>query len=155
MLVSNDVPNGALVSEAISVQVPAPAGETPKATRTAPPPVVAVSETVPETTAPGSVSVTLGPVESTVTGFTAVVRTLPAASVITARISVAPSGALDAFHVRVVRRGRVARDGVEGAGAEELDLPLDLRDAGAGDVGRGRRERRRRSRRRWRRSRGR
>ena len=54
---------------------------------------------MPETTAPGSVSVTLGPVESTVTGITAVVRTLPAASVITARISVAPSGAPVASHV--------------------------------------------------------
>ena len=43
---------------------------------------------VPETTAPGSVSVTLGPVESTVTEITAVVRTLPAASVISARMSV-------------------------------------------------------------------
>ena len=93
------VPNGALVSDAISVQVPAPAGETPNATRTAPPAVVAASDTVPETTAPGSVSVTLGPVESTVTGFTDVVRTLPAASVITARTSVAPSGAPEASQV--------------------------------------------------------
>ena len=58
-------------------------------------------------------------------GITAVVRVLPAASVIRARISVAPSGALVAFQVRVVRRGGVARDDVEGAGAEELDLPLD------------------------------
>ena len=54
---------------------------------------------MPETTAPGSASVTLGPVESTVTGITAVVRTLPAASVISARISVAPSGAPVAFQV--------------------------------------------------------
>ena len=36
---------------------------------------------------------------------------------------------------------RVGRNGVEGAGAEELDLPLDLRDAGTRGVGRGRGER--------------
>ena len=97
--VSNDVANGALVSEPISVQVPAPAGETPKATRAAEPALVALSATVPETTVPGSTSVTLGPVESTVTGTTAVWRVLPAASVTIARISVAPSGAAVASHV--------------------------------------------------------
>ena len=90
---SNGVPKGAVVSSTICVHVPAFAGLTENWTRAAPPPVVAASETVPERTAPGSVRVTLGPVESTVTGMTAVVRALPAASVITARISVAPSGA--------------------------------------------------------------
>ena len=63
-------------------------------TRVAPPLVLAVSPTVPETTAPGSVSVTAGPVESTVTMTIAVVWTLPAASVMTARISASPSGAV-------------------------------------------------------------
>jgi hypothetical protein len=87
------------VSSAICVHVPASAGLTANWTRTAPPPVVAPSATVPESTAPGSVSVTLGPVESTVTGTTAVVRTLPAASVTSARISAAPSGAVVEFHV--------------------------------------------------------
>ena len=86
-------PKGELVSEAISVHVPEPAGETPNDTRVAPPLVLAVSPTVPERTAPGSASVTPGPVESTVTMTTAVVWTLPAASVTIARISASPSGA--------------------------------------------------------------
>ena len=87
------------MSSAICVHVPAFAGLTANWTRLAPPPVVAVSETVPETTAPGSARVTLGPVESTVTETTAVVWTLPAASVMSARISVAPSGAAVEFQV--------------------------------------------------------
>ena len=90
---SNGAPKGAVVSSAICVHVPAFAGLTANWTRVAPPPVVAASETVPERTAPGSARVTPGPVESTVTGTTAVVRMLPAASVTRARISAAPSGA--------------------------------------------------------------
>ena len=93
MLVSRPVSNGALVSEATSVHVPEPAGETPKETRTAPPPVLALRETVPDRTAPGSASVALGPVESIVNRTTAVVWTFPAASVTSARISAGPSGA--------------------------------------------------------------
>jgi hypothetical protein len=91
--VSKGVPNGAVVSSAICVHVPAFAGLTANWTRLAPPPVDAVSDTVPETTVPGSASVTLGPVESTVTETTAVVWMLPAASVTSARMSVAPSAA--------------------------------------------------------------
>ena len=94
---SSRAPNGADMSSAICVHVAASAGLTANWTRTALPPVVAPSETVPESTAPGSVSVTLGPVESSVTGITVVVRALPAASVTTARISVAPSGAVVEF----------------------------------------------------------
>ena len=96
---SNGVPNGALVSFAISVQVPLPAGETEKTTRAAPPPVVALSAIVPPTMAPGSASETLGPVESSENDTAAVVLVLPAASVITARMEVAPSGELVEFQV--------------------------------------------------------
>ena len=111
MRVSKEVPNGALVSEAISVQVPAPAGETPKATRTAPPPVLAVSATVPETTAPGSASVTLGPVESTVTGTTAVVADV-AGGVGDQRADLGRAVRRARRVPRaVVRRARVGRDG--------------------------------------------
>ncbi len=95
----NATPNGAVVSVPISVQLPAPAGLTSKRTRAAPPPVVAASATVPVSTEPGSVSVTLGPEESTVTGTTEDWRVLPAASVTSTRISAAPSVAPDASQV--------------------------------------------------------
>ena len=72
-------------------------GAAARASRSAP--------TVPETTAPGSASVTLGPVESTVTGITAVVRTLPAASV----ISGADLGGAVRRARRVPRARRTAR----------------------------------------------
>ena len=90
---------GALVSFASCVHVPAPAGETEKTTREAPPPVVAFNEIVPPTTAPGSESETLGPVESSENDTAAVVLVLPAASVTTARMTVAPSGELVEFQV--------------------------------------------------------
>ena len=57
--------------------------------------------TAPESNAPGSESVTLGGVESTVTGTPGVVNELPAASVTTASIVCGPLGVEDASQASV------------------------------------------------------
>ena len=87
MRVSKDALHGAEVSVSIVRQLAAPARLTSKATRVALGPAVAVSVTVPLSGQPGSASVTVGAVESTVTVTGCPLATLPAPSVATARSS--------------------------------------------------------------------
>ena len=84
-------PSPGVVSTAIVVQEPPPAGRRSKVTLTVSAAAVAVSVGVPETAAPGSTSVTVGAVLSIVTARVADVVSLPATSVTTTRSSAGPS----------------------------------------------------------------
>ncbi len=82
------VQSGRAVSVPIVVQLFAPAGLTSKTTFAASGPETSADRgTVPEMTAPGSLSETVGAVESTCTWTGAVVRWLPATSVAITRMS--------------------------------------------------------------------
>ena len=84
---SNDVLHGVEVSVPIVRQLAAPARLTSKATLRALAPAIAVSVTAPWSGEPGSASVTVGALESTVTVTACPFAVLPAPSVATARTS--------------------------------------------------------------------
>ena len=85
-------PSPGVESVAIVVHVPAPAGLRSKTTCAVSAEVVTPSVTVPETAAPGSLSVITGASLSNVTVVAAEVVSLPATSVTTTRRSAGPSG---------------------------------------------------------------
>ena len=81
---SSEALQGLVASVAIVVQGEPPAGRRSKTTCVAPPPVDAVRLATPCRLGPGSSSVTVGGVESTVTVTSGVAKVFPAASAITA-----------------------------------------------------------------------